>query len=46
MHKVIFGTPQAKVFQKEKQEKEKKLSMIHRNLSMNKMLTEDDDQNF
>jgi len=43
MQKVIFGTPQAKVFQKEKYEKEKKLNMIQKNLSMSKMLTEDDD---
>lgn len=46
MQKVIFGTPQAKVFLKEKFEKEKKISEIQKNLSLSKLLVEDEDYHF
>ena len=46
MQKVMFGTPQAKIFKKEKFEKEKKLLALERSKSLSKSLLEDDDYNF
>jgi len=44
--KVHFGTPQAKIFNQEKFEKEKKLTIIENSKILSKSLLEDDDYKF